>query len=537
MNLRSDLLDWLAALPSMGTAEERRLLLARTGPTSLYLWLVWDGSSYIFAERLLGALARGGKAAVTAFLESLARLPWLSDNARGQEELAALRSRLEALDEAQFRAACPPEDLALALQESAPDPGILAAALAGDVLLPYYVLGPSQLEQEAGEPAALLAGQVARLLEATLSSEPEAAALLDDLRNHPGPEHPESLAALADLLVRNPVLARDLAALLAWGLQPPGEDGLRSLLELGQRLVARSGETFEAAAEGPPHEGLEYSLPETGDDRPGEEQGPPVVPKAPAPAAPPSPPRVFESIPGPKPEEAGTRQDVGTVGSGGTVTGTVVGSREPVTSRGQQHHGDRIDTGGGSYVGGNAQVGRDLIGRDQVVHGDQVSGPKYEAGTIVIYHGAPDSALAGSPSGPTSPLIEEAIRLDVAAPPAATLHLPFDLAVAVRQPDAPTLAVEDLSQVQSQDGTVFRREEDEIVHYRVAVAAAGCDVQPPHYILKLRPRTNSATCWFQLTPHRPGRQSIFVTAYQQDDALAAQTRLSIEVQVPVSPGD
>ena len=69
----------------------------------------------------------------------------------------------------------------------------------------------------------------------------------------------------------------------------------------------------------------------------------------------------------------------------------------------------------------------------------------------------------------------------------------------------------------------------------VAVTAASCHVQPPHYILKLRPRGNSAPCWFQITPHRPGKQSIVVTAYQQDDALAAQTRLSIEVQVPVSP--
>jgi hypothetical protein len=536
MNLRNELVDWLAALPAMETAEERRALLSRSGPASLCLHLKWDGDSHAFADRLLGSLARGGKAALSAFLAGLGLVPWLRDDAALREEVAAWLDRLAALDEAGFEAAFPPEEAALRLQQGVPDPGMLAAALAGEVLLPYYAVGASTLTMEAGEPAALLAEDVAHAVENALRAEPAAAALLHDLRYMPGSEHAELLAALAERLSGDPGLAGNLAGLLESGQEARGENALWSLLEVRQQLMAHWGETFAAAE--PPEVGLEYSLPEVGDedDETGKGGSTPAVPKSPAAAAPPPPPRAFESLAGHRPEDPDVPRHVETVEPGGTLVGAVIGGSGPVTVGGEHHHGDRIDTGGGTYVGGNVQVDRDLIGRDQVVHGDQVAGPKYEAGIINIFHGTPDTGLATRPGIPTSPLVEEAIRLDVAAPPSATLDLPFDLAVAVRQPDAPILAIEDLTQVKSQDGTVFRREEEEIVLYRVAVAAAACDVSPSHYILKLRPRSNSAPCWFQLTPHRPGKQSIVVTAYQQDDALAAQTRLSIEVHVPVSPG-
>jgi hypothetical protein len=38
----------------------------------------------------------------------------------------------------------------------------------------------------------------------------------------------------------------------------------------------------------------------------------------------------------------------------------------------------RIDTGGGAYIGGNVQVGGEFVGRDKVVHGDEVRGDKIE---------------------------------------------------------------------------------------------------------------------------------------------------------------
>lgn len=149
---------------------------------------------------------------------------------------------------------------------------------------------------------------------------------------------------------------------------------------------------------------------------------------------------------------------------------------------------------------------------------------------ITIHPGTPQPNVP-----PTSALLEEAIRLDVAAPPYAIKDEPFDLAVAVRQPDAPLLAVEDLTQVSSEEGAIFRQYGDEVVLYRIEVTAAGCDVAPPDYTLKLRPRQNSRPCFFNVTPHRTGKQFIVVTAYQADEAVAAQTRLKIEVQVPVGP--
>ncbi|MEZ4656598.1 MAG: hypothetical protein R2911_03430 [Caldilineaceae bacterium] len=134
------------------------------------------------------------------------------------------------------------------------------------------------------------------------------------------------------------------------------------------------------------------------------------------------------------------------------------------------------------------------------------------------------------------PLIEERIRLDVATPPAAFVDDPFEIAVSIRQPDAPKLAVEELTEVTSEEGSIFRADEDELVAYRVEITALGCDVTPPHYIIKLRPGTDSRIYFYQVTPRRAGNMTILVNAYQVgDDALAAQTRLRLAVSLPVGP--
>ncbi|MFX0088119.1 MAG: hypothetical protein ACFFAU_20870 [Candidatus Hodarchaeota archaeon] len=160
--------------------------------------------------------------------------------------------------------------------------------------------------------------------------------------------------------------------------------------------------------------------------------------------------------------------------------GAVVGGSGSVNIGGEHYYGVAVGPGAGAHVGGDAQAGGDLIGRDQV-GGDKIT--VGNVSTLVIN--------TGSTSPPETPLIEEAIRLGVAAPPTAILEVPFDLAVAVRQPDAPPLAVDELTQVKSEEGSVFRHEEDEVVLYRIAVTAAGCEVEPTHYVLKLRPRANS----------------------------------------------
>ena len=82
---------------------------------------------------------------------------------------------------------------------------------------------------------------------------------------------------------------------------------------------------------------------------------------------------------------------------------------------------------------------------------------------------------------------------------------------------------------------MFRDDDDAVVVYRVEVTGAGFDVAPPHYVFRLRAGQSSDPIAFQVTPLKPGKRSLFVNAYQQDNALAAQTRLSIEVKVAVAP--
>ncbi len=133
---------------------------------------------------------------------------------------------------------------------------------------------------------------------------------------------------------------------------------------------------------------------------------------------------------------------------------------------------------------------------------------------------------------PTPELISESIRLDVATPQRVTVDEPFDIAIAIRQPDAPLLEIDDLESVISGEGDVFRREENEIVRYRVEVSAAGCEVQPNKFTFYLKAGENSHPRFVQVTPRRAGRISILVNAYQEEnDALAAQTRIKLEALI------
>ena len=135
-------------------------------------------------------------------------------------------------------------------------------------------------------------------------------------------------------------------------------------------------------------------------------------------------------------------------------------------------------------------------------------------------------------------LSEERIRLDVATPAQVQVDEPFDLAVAVRQPDAPVLAIDDLPKVVSGEGSVFRPADETILKYRIEVTGANCTVEPSHYVILLRKDDNSPPRYFQVTAHKPGQQTVNVNAYQEGEVLAAQTRLRLEVlisaQAPVS---
>lgn len=169
------------------------------------------------------------------------------------------------------------------------------------------------------------------------------------------------------------------------------------------------------------------------------------------------------------------------------------------------------------------------------VSGGQVIGTQHYHGPVTIIQG--DQNGAATTTAPEKPLVEERVRLDAALPETAVVGEPFDLVIQVMQPDAPPLSLPDLPQTVSAEGSIFRAEDEDVVHYRVEVTSPDFDVVPPHYVLGLRPRTNSRQVTFQLTPKRGGRRRLLVSAYQvEDNALAAQTRLSIEVAVAVAPG-
>ena len=92
-------------------------------------------------------------------------------------------------------------------------------------------------------------------------------------------------------------------------------------------------------------------------------------------------------------------------------------------------------------------------------------------------------------------------------------------------------AIDDLPKVVSEEGSVFRPADETIIRYRIEVTGTDCTVEPSHYVILLRKDDNSPPRYFRVTAHRPGRQTVIVNAYQEDDALAAQTRLRIEVLI------
>ena len=116
-----------------------------------------------------------------------------------------------------------------------------------------------------------------------------------------------------------------------------------------------------------------------------------------------------------------------------------------------------------------------------------------------------------------------------------------ELAVAIRQPDSPPLSPEELGDpemdsVTSQEGEIFRAEEDQIVRYRVEVSGSNfAIVGKSSYIFRLEAGKDSTPVYFELIPKLAGSQRITVLAYQLGDAdegdLVAQTRLRLTAVV------
>lgn len=234
-----------------------------------------------------------------------------------------------------------------------------------------------------------------------------------------------------------------------------------------------------------------------------------------------------------------------------------------------------INTGGGAYIAGNVKVegGGDFVGRDQNIYRDEVKGNKIVGGDEItvgdisgstgvaigrdaqatINHNWQSSTNPGwyvttetltiiqghSTAPPTtqpSHLIEEPIRLDVAALKLIYQSEPFDLAVAVRQPHSPVLSIDELEEVLSSPGTIYRETKDGVVKYRLEISSLDCHIDKSFHTIQLLPGRDSSPVFFQIVCHRAGVCRIRVDAYQEDDnTLAAQTRIRMEVQIPSVP--
>ena len=239
--------------------------------------------------------------------------------------------------------------------------------------------------------------------------------------------------------------------------------------------------------------------------------------------------------------------DVKDVGQGGMVVGYrgdtfgSAGLRTPRPKKSKaQDRGDRKSKRGASpasttTVNVKKVKGGQVIGT-QIERADTgISNQNVQIGSVTVYQGANPKSGQPSTPGPDEDLIEEKLRLDVALPKQAVVNEPFEIVIAVMEPGAPTLSVADLGQVISGDGKLFRSNESEIVRYRVEVIGVGFEVSPSSYSLELRPGANSQPITFQAVSIKTGKRSLLVNAYQEDGVLCAQTKLTIEVTLSITP--
>ena len=216
-----------------------------------------------------------------------------------------------------------------------------------------------------------------------------------------------------------------------------------------------------------------------------------------------------------KPFSTTANVEVGSV-TGGEVIGTQINRHE-----GDTVHGNQMNVASGGQASVNTGI----------------SGPVNITGPITFIQGSAGTPPSTGPAaGVHDRTVEEKVRLDVALPKSVVVDEPFDLVIAVRQPGAPALAIADLDQVVSGEGSIFRSEEHDVVRYRVEVSGVGFEVTPKSYLIELRPGANSRPVAVQVTSSKTGKRSLLVNAYQEDGALAAQTRLTIEVVVAVASG-
>lgn len=126
---------------------------------------------------------------------------------------------------------------------------------------------------------------------------------------------------------------------------------------------------------------------------------------------------------------------------------------------------------------------------------------------------------------PQPPVLEStavALRLDAAAPERVTTGRPFDLAVAIRLPESPPLAPDDLTRRDSAPFAVSWPAGAVFLSMRIEISASDCDLHGPNAQSVRLPRgQDGPAVYFQLTPRRAGPLSIIITVYQETDWIGS----------------
>jgi hypothetical protein len=149
------------------------------------------------------------------------------------------------------------------------------------------------------------------------------------------------------------------------------------------------------------------------------------------------------------------------------------------------------------------------------------------------------------PPAPGAPAVV-ALRLDAALPERVVVGRAFDLAVAVRRPESPPIAPDDLARRESGGFGAVWPADAVFIQLRIQISAPDCDIQGGDTRpVRLFAGQDGPMVYFQLTPRLAGPLSIIITVYQEMDwvgsarlrteATTVEPRGGLAIAVSASP--
>ncbi len=304
------LLKFLAGLPQLDSAAERKALLAFTDFAIVGVYLDFGGSQADFAGALVTTVCGHGQAFSLQFLAALKNAPQVG--AANQDQLTNLLDTVTRLTPAEWEAAFPTatQPQASIPAKRQPDPAMLTMSIVSDMLLPYYTLGAEPLQTKSGGAVVAMAERVITILEGDGRIRP----FLTMFKAAPTATEAGFLAALKAILMEDANLVDELARIVT------GEGGvetadLSAIVKISQDIRVVSGDVVGAV--------------------------------------------VGQEVAG----KLSVKQKVDTVAAGGSLVGVVIGAPGETRIGGQIVEGD--------YVAGD-KVGGDKIAGDQIKTGDIV---------------------------------------------------------------------------------------------------------------------------------------------------------------------